>query len=60
MLSYVNKRWSEKESWLRNTETEQEKGEMESTKIMKRQSSSAPLLTTELSDLLLRRESCKC
>lgn len=57
MLNYVNKRWSERENWLRNTGTEQERGETESTKIMKRQSSSAPLLTTEPSGLLLRRKS---
>lgn len=57
MLSYVNKRWSERGSWQRNTETEREKGETESTKITKRPSSSAPPLTTEPSDPPPRRES---
>lgn len=59
MLSYVNKRWSERESWLRNTETEQEKGETESTKITRRRSSSAPRLTTALWGPPLRRKSHK-
>lgn len=60
MLSYVNRKWSERESWLKNTGTEQESDETVSTRTTRRRSSSVPQPITVLWDPLLKREFKSC
>lgn len=60
MQSFANKRLSERGSWLRNTGTVQRREEMVSTRITRKRSWSAQLLTTGQWDPLQKRECSHC